>query len=82
MRSLKWEKNTLQSLSNVEKGLTFAHEGVDKLQRLVDEARELMATGDHEGVQLRIKKIHRALGVFVPLRQHRESDPNLRPWEV
>lgn len=80
MRSLKWELNTLRALSNVEKGLTFAHEGVDNLQRIVDEARILMANGDHEGVQACVKQINRALGVFIPLTLHRESD--LRAWEV
>jgi len=79
MRSLKWERNTLRALSNVEKGLTFAHKGVDALQEIVDEAREHMAHGDHEGVQVCMKKINRALGVFVPLTLARESD---LPWEV
>ena len=79
---MSWEKNTLRALSNVEKGLEGAHAGLDGLQKVVDEARVLMADGDHAGVKACMKHIHRALSGIVPLTRHRESDPNLRQWEV
>lgn len=74
MRTLKWEKNTLRALSNVEKGLKGAHFGLDTLQRIVDEARKLMDVGDHEGVQVCVEQINIALGGIVPLWRARESD--------
>ena len=88
MVTLKWEQNTMSTLSNVEKGLRGAHAGLDGLQKVVDEARELMDAEDYTGVKMCMRMINRALSGVVPLRLHRESDPNLRqwtrarPWEV
>lgn len=82
MVTLKWQQNIIQTLSNVEAGLRGAHAGLDGLQKVVDEARELMGAEDYTGVKMCMRMINRALSGVVPLRLHRESDPNLRPWEV
>lgn len=79
MRTLKWEQNTLRGLSNVEKGLKSAFHGLHELQEVVNEARALMADGDHEGVQACVKHIHKTLFGIVPLYLARESE---LPWEV
>ena len=61
--SIIWVENTLKALGNVEKGLKTAHDSLDELQSIVDQAREAMSAGDHDQVQLYIKQINSALGM-------------------
>ncbi|MBL7168581.1 hypothetical protein ISS40_07890 [Candidatus Bathyarchaeota archaeon] len=79
MRSPIWEKSTLLTLSNVEKGLEAAHGGLDMLQDMVDQAREKMDAGDHESVEAYVRRLQNALCLSLPLTLARESD---LPWEV